>query len=244
MATGAWMSALGLYNFDPTIFDEMKLPTELDRATLIANVLLETSELEICYPDPAFFKQALGLWSAMRLPVWEKLEATLHLEYNPIHNYDRTEEWDEAGTRDLAENQNNQRDGSETSKADTEFTGKTTAQGEDTEHSTNEKQVSAYNETTYAPAEKQIMDSEKLSQQTNNSESNTGSTGEIDRSESELLDRKANEQTTNKRSGRAYGNIGVTTTQQMIEAEREVVRFNLTETIIAEFKQRFCIMVY
>lgn len=40
------------------------------------------------------------------------------------------------------------------------------------------------------------------------------------------------------------GNIGVTTTQQMIEAERELVRFNIYDVIIESFKQRFCLLIY
>lgn len=40
------------------------------------------------------------------------------------------------------------------------------------------------------------------------------------------------------------GNIGVTTTQQMIEAERELVKFNIYDIIIDSFKQRFCLLIY
>ena len=47
-----------------------------------------------------------------------------------------------------------------------------------------------------------------------------------------------------KRSGRAYGNIGVTTTQQMIEQERQTVQFNIYDYIIESFKERFCLMIY
>lgn len=40
------------------------------------------------------------------------------------------------------------------------------------------------------------------------------------------------------------GNIGITTTQQMIKEEREVVQFNVIDYIINSFKNRFCILVY
>lgn len=40
------------------------------------------------------------------------------------------------------------------------------------------------------------------------------------------------------------GNIGVTTTQQMIEAERQLVKFNIYDVIIDSFKQRFCLLLY
>lgn len=43
---------------------------------------------------------------------------------------------------------------------------------------------------------------------------------------------------------RETGNIGVTTSQQMIEAERELVRFNIYDVIIESFKQRFCLLIY
>lgn len=46
------------------------------------------------------------------------------------------------------------------------------------------------------------------------------------------------------RTGRIHGNIGVTTTQQMIEEERRVVKFNLTDYIIDSFKRRFCLLIY
>ena len=40
------------------------------------------------------------------------------------------------------------------------------------------------------------------------------------------------------------GNIGVTTTQQMIEAQREIVDFNVINFIVRSFINRFCIEVY
>lgn len=43
---------------------------------------------------------------------------------------------------------------------------------------------------------------------------------------------------------RIHGNIGVTTTQQMIEQERKSVQFCMTEYIINDFITRFCVGVY
>lgn len=48
----------------------------------------------------------------------------------------------------------------------------------------------------------------------------------------------------NERNGLAYGNIGVTTSQQMLEAELEVARWNLVEQITDMFIRDFCILVY
>lgn len=40
------------------------------------------------------------------------------------------------------------------------------------------------------------------------------------------------------------GNIGVTMTQQLIEADRELYRNNIYDIIIRDFKKEFCILVY
>jgi hypothetical protein len=46
------------------------------------------------------------------------------------------------------------------------------------------------------------------------------------------------------RTGRAHGNIGVTTSQQMIQSERDLVVFNLYDVIAESFIENFCLMVY
>lgn len=49
---------------------------------------------------------------------------------------------------------------------------------------------------------------------------------------------------TGNRTLKIKGNIGVTTTQQMIEEERKVSKFNIYDYIVRSFKRRFCIMLY
>ena len=51
-------------------------------------------------------------------------------------------------------------------------------------------------------------------------------------------------QKTLKRTMHTSGNIGVTTTQQMIQAQRDIVRFTVYDTILQDFKERFCVQVY
>ena len=43
---------------------------------------------------------------------------------------------------------------------------------------------------------------------------------------------------------RAYGNVGVTTTQEMLEAQRKVVRYNIYNEIADSFKEEFCLYIY
>lgn len=49
---------------------------------------------------------------------------------------------------------------------------------------------------------------------------------------------------TDTRTMQARGNIGVTTTQEMITQEREVAQFNLINHIVNDIKNQFCLLVY
>lgn len=92
------LSPLGLYNWDQSIFDLMQIPSALNRDTLIDNLLTETAELEVLYPNPVVFKNLVGVWSAKQLDIWNRLYATTQYEYNPIENYNRYETGSDSGT--------------------------------------------------------------------------------------------------------------------------------------------------
>ena len=103
----ATLSLRGLYRYAPTIFDELVLPeTDVDRDDLIEALVLECADLEILYPQPEVLRDAIGLWSRRRLPNWTKLAETLHYEYNPIHNYDRTETHERTTGRNYSDSAN------------------------------------------------------------------------------------------------------------------------------------------
>lgn len=87
----AWMSVLTLYNWDESLFSNFRIPEKLDKATLVRNLLLETAELEVIYPDPEILKQAISVWSNSRLHTWEKICEVLYLEYDPLTNIRRDE---------------------------------------------------------------------------------------------------------------------------------------------------------
>ena len=92
------LSPLGLYNWDQSIFDLMQIPSALDKPTLIDNLLSETAELEVLYPNPVVFKNLVGVWSAKQIDIWNRLYATTQYEYNPIENYNRYETGSDSGT--------------------------------------------------------------------------------------------------------------------------------------------------
>ena len=102
--------------------------------------------------------------------------------------------------------------------------------GEDTVKS----DVSAFNETSYTPKELQTTTLGTENTSSGTAKQTTDITDDTDENSSR----------NNTRTGRTFGNIGVTTTQQMIEAERNVVKFNIVDYIVEDFKQRFCLLIY
>lgn len=101
MATGARISTLGLYSYDPTLFSKMELPEEIDRDSFINYLLLQTSELPLLYGDADFMKNMIGIWSANRIGTWERMARVLYEDYDPFINIKRDEERTETETRDL-----------------------------------------------------------------------------------------------------------------------------------------------
>lgn len=204
------LSLLGLYNYDNTILDELALPPELEssRETITDNLLFETAEMEILFPDPTVLKSAIKVWSRKSLPVWQELYNTTQYEYNPIWNKDGT--FTELETRDLTETRN--------------LIGANNDSGNGT--STAEYDVFGYNSET-AAHESKTTDTNEYNRQSNSTQSGTvGDAGTIKHERTE------------------QGNIGITSTQELIQRQREVVEFNIMDRIIADFKQRFCLLVY
>ena len=91
--SAATMTLIGLYNEDSTIFDLLNVPEELNKDTLVNNILLRSGEFEVLYPDPDFMKFSIGAFSNAWQATFERWVNALSLEYNPLENYDRKEDW-------------------------------------------------------------------------------------------------------------------------------------------------------
>lgn len=88
----ATLSLLALANDNNDLFNDMVLPTDIDAPTMIANLLIETAEMEVIYPDADAMRDAIGIWSASRLHAWESIAAATYLAtYDPYVNVSRDE---------------------------------------------------------------------------------------------------------------------------------------------------------
>lgn len=194
------VNLLDLLTADPEMLNDIVLPEEINRETLINQILFEGCTLYPIYQDPILFKRMVEHYFIMRLQIHEELAKTLEYSYNPLENYDRIEDRERTG------------DGTEAYERKRNLTG----------NATTEEQVSAYNESSYQPQAK-----------------TTTISGD---NEGEKLSRKTGEK--GVEHSRIHGNVGVTTSQQMLEEQRRVVKFSLYEFIAAHFLKTFMIGLY
>lgn len=92
-----WLSIMGMYEYDPTIFDGLDVPTytdknntvhAVDKNKVIQSILLNCAELELLYSNIDTMKLAIGVWSASEQDTWKKMFATQKMDYNPLWNVD------------------------------------------------------------------------------------------------------------------------------------------------------------
>ena len=209
MSLGATMTLLGLYNYDPSILSaaNLKLPAAVHRNDLLPDLLAQAAAFELLYPEPETLKMVLRSWTTHRLPVWERIAKAAALEYDPIENYDRREEWTDSGS------------GMESSS--------------DTTGNSGSSQTDSYS-AGYNP--NALGDPPGMVKQ--NQENTTGST-------SGSVSHSGNNSGTATHSGRVHGNIGVTTSQQMLEQEINIAsRLDVYNYIIVDVISRICIPLY
>ena len=89
--TGSSISILALYQWDPTIFDGLQLPGDLDRDAVIQNILIEYAGIEVIYPSSDFMKMAIKAWSDIRQDDWKRMYKVLETDYDPFINIRRDE---------------------------------------------------------------------------------------------------------------------------------------------------------
>ena len=215
MAT-AKITLIGFNNYYENLWDLLMVPSGIDKQLLINTILLKGGEFEVLYSNPEFMKNMIGVWSGKWMHTMERWVKVLSINYDPLENYDRREEWLDVNNRTGKTDRNEKATGYDTSTSS--GSGNTT------------NQRSAFNDSDYLPHDK----SDSTSSGSNTSDSVTNAYGTINE----------NESGTNKRTGRAHGNIGVTTNQQMLEAELEVAKWNLYDEITDLFLSEFCIYTY
>ena len=232
----ATMTIAGMRQFKSGLFDNLKLPDGINKEDVVNQILLDGSNFEILYSDFDFMRDAIGLWSNTWYRTFEKWQNALSLEYNPIENYDRMEDWTDSSNNKTSRNSVENRNLSNSVSSDRNLQSVTKNTGSDN----NLHNVSPYDTGSY------VADSQDIA--TINNQSTTIDTGSMitNGSDSGNVTNSGNDlsNTDSLHKGRIHGNIGVTTTQQMLEEELKIARFNLIKQISDVFIKEFCIMLY
>ena len=235
----AKITLIGIENYlnpDHSVFETMQLPEGIDKDTLIGAIILRCQEFELLYSDPDFLISAVNVWSRKNYRTFDKWVKALDIEYDPLYNYDRTEEYTDTHEGKFA-NQSNGNGINGNTRTDNLTMTNNLADTNDVTTTHSEK---AYNDTSYVGTTQDVVDQD---------ESHTGTvtnTGTVSDNATFNNNSTANgtDDYKNIHKARLFGNIGVTTSQQMLQSELDIARWNMYEHIADLFAQEFCIMVY
>ena len=191
------LTLMGMYQWNNELFKNLELPESLDASILIDNILVRSGEFEVLYADFEFNQYMIGAWSRKWADTFKRWVDALAIEYAPLENYDRKEDWTD--TRN----------------------GHTSGETSGRTNSTTTNKVSAYD----AGDNLTTKDANTLVGADSSSSSGESHEGA-------------------KHDGRIHGNIGVTTSQQMLREELDLGYWNIYEKITDLFLTEFTIPIY
>lgn len=233
--------------------------------------------------NPSILQNVIVNWYNSHKYQYETLYNTTLLKYEPLQNYNRTEEVNDTtnktGTDDTTfgsrtdtstannttnigeqDNTNTDNETTKIGKINTETNSSTSKKGSES----NEKEVAPYDAETYYNQEKDTLSftnrtdtnesatttDARTDTRTSNSTEKVGA--RIDTTESSTSNTfgghtdatSRNENETYTHTSHMYGNIGVTTSQQMLASEREVAYFNFVSIVAHDIIKLIAICIY
>lgn len=214
------ITLIGIENYlnpERSIFEDLTLPEGIDKDVLIGAIALRCQEFELLYSDPDFLIAAVNVWGQKNYWTFDRWVKLLNKNYDPLYNKDYHEVFTDTHT------------GNYSASGTTANTGSANTSGTGSETTTHREK--AYNDASYVDtsqdeAHSSSTGTQQIANNTTNNESGT------------------NGYTTNH-SYHGYGNIGITSAQELFLREaRDVATFNMYEHMADLFCSEFCIMVY
>lgn len=204
-----------LLDWDPSLFDDMVLPENLDdedgvvRGLIKDDIILRHGDTPLFIPEPSVMKYYIKSWSVKMLPIFTRYYNACITEYDPIENYNRSE----YRTETREDTMGNTR----TLDTATDTTGT----------DTNEDSVSAENVVTFSPSTKSVR------------------TPDLNVADSGTIEDDGSYDGSLTIDSNIHGNIGVTTSQQMLESELALVpKLDIVRIISDSWAAEFCLAVY
>lgn len=128
--TGATLNDL-MHLWDEDLFDDITLPTGMDKTTVVNQIMLDNGLLEVLYPEHDLLKGLIKAHFLARQLDYQRLWDAVSQTYNPLYNLDRKNTLTEK----------------------TERTENTTGNTTSNATQSTEQKVSAFDSSTYQPSE-------------------------------------------------------------------------------------------
>lgn len=208
------------------LWDEFPLDNRLNRDILINQIIMLSGRSFPLYQDPRVFKMFLTVWFTTHQDNISKLYDTTVQDYNMIHNYDRTE----------TTSRNIKRDGKSkdtgVSEEDTTNKGTSSIKGTTSASASNIHEVSPYDANAY------VADNQDTSSSNGTNQTDTNDSLTVNTSGTDTVNREHSDSESDTATITSSGNIGVMSTQQMIQQERDIDVFNVYDWIAREIDRK------
>lgn len=213
---------------NPNLLNFVSVPDtalDLDADTLKQVIIRRCGDVTPYYQTPTEFQSFGALWFETHNFLFAHVIKILDADYNPLENYDRTE------TETITDSNTGTRSGTDThSGTDTNSRthGGTTAV---TGSASRENQIAGFDSADYSDAN---SETETNSETTTHGETITDA---MQHGEQIARSEQSSEDNERERNTRIHGNIGVTTSQQMLESEMQIAnRFWAYDYIASAFE--------
>lgn len=211
----------GLVQGVTDLWDGLTVPEGANKQTLVDAILYRSFEFPVIYMDARTVHDQIKIVSEMYADSMARTWTALTADYNPIHNFDRYE--------DITDD----REGSDTRKGHSTQTGTGQSTEISEDNGTSATGYAGDTATTYNPANKTDTSNAGTVSGTSQTSADTSTTDS-----GESRDKLTH-------SGHMYGNIGVTTSQNMITAEMNMrLVYNWYDTFAQMFTRELCVGIY
>lgn len=234
------VTLFGFLRYMPDLFANIELPESCEKDLLIDTIIMESGDLFPYYQQPVYLKRNIEVWFSRMRHNFERMFLAIESEYNPIHNFDRYEEYTDAreGSENENRNANNNMNSTNSANGETVTTNNVSDGGSDT----TENRTSAFNSSDYEPDNVSTITRNtniNANDTTRNSDKSTTTVNASNIENNEIEKRESL-----LHSGHLYGNIGVTQSAQMVNAELDLRKYDIYLEIAKQFEKRFLVQIY
>lgn len=219
------LTLVGLYQYSDThLFDNLSLPTGINKEAVINEILRLGGEFSTIYADLEFMEYQIDMFSKKWYHSFERWLNVYTTDYEPLYNVDVKTSIEEQG--------HNQEDSAKA--GNTSGTASHNSSGSSNGNNTTTTQKAAYDSGTFQNTEKQIADTSLSSSELGSETTSSANSESLTAEQYHTIITEEYKR----------GNQGVTMSQQMLLSEYNAWYQNIYIMIAEVFINEFCICIY